>query len=326
MKALIKTTRRISAKEKKEVQELLDVEFVIQKTTKKIVPSWNPYFKVIEVDWAWFKSLFKKRKADIYCFCTTRDDLRDANITKYIGQYKLDKDGVHDFWMGVPSRLDKRATANGFKTNFAWLFIHEYLHGKELLRGVMDRTHAMQDQGRLKELLHDEPVTEVEEEQKVKLMKLIAVLKKLLALLLGLKYTTPLPQYWGKVTQSYLYPNPQWYPKTGVHIGTDFAAPLNTPILAPMDGVITRSGYTKTMGNWVEFKFEDKYMVCLHLREAPQKGVRKKGEPVGFVGDTGFITGVHAHIECWTVPRNLSLLNSKADVKKYTMDIMKVIG
>jgi hypothetical protein len=160
MKALIKTTRKITKSELSEVKVLLDMDFTIDRIKDKPVPVWNPYHKLIEIDWTWHRSLFSSTKTDIRCYCTTQVDLKKSLITKYLGLYNhLDKDKVSDFWFGVPTKLQSRAKKNGFKTNFAWLFIHEYLHGKLLLAGKPDIVHEMEKQGRLKELLAKESAT-----------------------------------------------------------------------------------------------------------------------------------------------------------------------
>lgn len=322
MIALIKTKRPITEAEIQEVKELLDVQFTIEHTDEAITPTWNPFFKVIEIDWKWFKSLFGRRKFDIYCFCTTQEDLEKNFITDYIGLYNLDRDNVHDFWIGVPEKLYNRAKHNGFRSNFAWLFIHEYLHGKLHFNKEIDSVHEMEKQGRLKELLNrpTPPTREQKEEYLGLLQWAVALLKQLV----GRKYTKPLPNHWHLVTQKYLNYDPLTYPKTGYHPGTDFAAPLNTPILAPADGEITRSGYSPSLGNWCEFKFDSYHLVALHLREKPVKGYRSQGEPIGFVGDTGLIDGIHAHLELWNRPMDRGLLTSREALEEHTLDVTEL--
>jgi len=64
-----------------------------------------------------------------------------------------DMDGVLDFYFGMPKALSPRAKLNGFKSNFAWLLVHEALHGLEQNAGFADAVHVMEEQGRLKEML-----------------------------------------------------------------------------------------------------------------------------------------------------------------------------
>lgn len=156
------------------------------------------------------------------------------------------------------------------------------------------------------------------------LLDQIALLKaKLLELRQPLQ--RPLPNHWHAVTQSYLNYDPATYRITGYHVGTDFAAPKGTPILAPADGYITRSGYTDQLGYWSEFHFRGQYMISLHLRSKPACVWVRKGTPVGYVGSTGKIRGIHAHLELWTIPMNRALLTTREEVVKYTRDITKII-
>lgn len=138
-------------------------------------------------------------------------------------------------------------------------------------------------------------------------------------------YLRPLPHHWGKVTQAWGNQDAETYPRSGVHVGTDFATPEGTPILAPADGIITRSGTTEQLGNWVEVKVGNRYMVALHLRETMKPKAISAGYPVGYVGKTGKIAGIHSHLEWWKVPMNRALLTSASEVAKYTEDITKVI-
>lgn len=93
-------------------------------------------------------------------------ELQALGVTNHLALYdNNDRDGVLDFYVGLNDALDDRARANGFKSNFAWEFVHEALHGMEqgLGREYMapngDRVHAYEAQGRLKELLQGNAVT-----------------------------------------------------------------------------------------------------------------------------------------------------------------------
>lgn len=120
------------------------------------------------------------------------------------------------------------------------------------------------------------------------------------------KYEKPLKTWF--VTQAYGVEDRVTYPKTGRHIGTDFRAPLGTAIYAPYDGKITRTGTSDVLGNWLEFHFDGKYMVALHLTHQPVKKEYKKGDIIGNVGSTGKIFGVHAHLEGWHKPMDRASL------------------
>lgn len=138
------------------------------------------------------------------------------------------------------------------------------------------------------------------------------------------RYCKPLKR-WGKcVSQGHGAPS-SVYKLTGHHQGVDHAVPLGTEIYAPADGEIVETGYhAKGLGNFVVCKYApDRWLVAAHLKEKMPTGIVKRGDTIGVVGDTGFIMGVHSHIEIWCfnpVPR----LNLPGDFKdnwrKYTLD------
>lgn len=131
----------------------------------------------------------------------------------------------------------------------------------------------------------------------------------------------PIPQeYWNNVTQDYGVIDCVNYPKTCRHIGTDFAVPIGTPIVAIKDCEITRVSYSTVLGYWCEVKIDDWYMVCLHLRERPKVGLYTQGQTLAIQGATGRIHGVHSHLEGWTIPRDISRIN-KENWNTITFDI-----
>lgn len=136
-----------------EIAELLGERPTVITTTERLRPRWNPYHASIWGDFDHMRTLFPSN-ATVRCFATDMTALKNIGITGHIGMFdSVSRDGVHDFYFGIPTRLDRRARDNGFRTNLAWLFIHELLHGKETQTGQPDRTHIMEEQGRLKELL-----------------------------------------------------------------------------------------------------------------------------------------------------------------------------
>lgn len=86
------------------------------------------------------------------------------------------------------------------------------------------------------------------------------------------------------------------------HLGTDYAAPTGTPILATGDGVIIESAYKKYNGNYVKIKHNSTYTTqYLHMSKRNAKtGQRvKQGEVIGYVGSTGLATGPHVCYRFW---------------------------
>ncbi|MDA9687567.1 M23 family metallopeptidase [Candidatus Pelagibacter sp.] len=87
-----------------------------------------------------------------------------------------------------------------------------------------------------------------------------------------------------------------------MHKGTDFAAPVNTPIMASGDGVITRAKWCGGGGNCIKIKHNSTYQtVYAHMSKFAsgiKVGIRvKQGQIIGFVGSTGKSTGPHLHYE-----------------------------
>ncbi len=89
---------------------------------------------------------------------------------------------------------------------------------------------------------------------------------------------------------------------TKMHMGTDFAAPKGTPIMASGDGKITKAGWCGGGGNCIKIKHNNTYQtVYAHLSKfgrGIKKGSRvKQGQIIGYVGSTGMSTGPHLHYE-----------------------------
>ena len=87
-----------------------------------------------------------------------------------------------------------------------------------------------------------------------------------------------------------------------MHRGTDFAAPMGTPIMASGDGVIKKAGWCGGGGNCVVIKHNTTYQtVYAHMSKFAngiRNGVRvKQGQTIGYVGSTGKSTGPHLHYE-----------------------------
>jgi murein DD-endopeptidase MepM/ murein hydrolase activator NlpD len=86
------------------------------------------------------------------------------------------------------------------------------------------------------------------------------------------------------------------------HAGTDYAAPVGTPIRSIAHGKVVKSGKNWVSGNWLAIRHDDgsvsKY---LHL-DAIERGIIEgarvgQGETIGYVGKTGRVTGPHLHFE-----------------------------
>ena len=87
-----------------------------------------------------------------------------------------------------------------------------------------------------------------------------------------------------------------------MHRGTDFAAPMGTPIMASGSGTIKKAGWCGGGGNCVVIRHNSTYQtVYAHMSKFAKgikKGVRvKQGQTIGYVGSTGKSTGPHLHYE-----------------------------
>ena len=87
-----------------------------------------------------------------------------------------------------------------------------------------------------------------------------------------------------------------------MHKGTDFAAPMGTPIMASGEGKIVRARWCGGGGNCVKIKHNSAYStVYAHMSKFGRnikEGVRiKQGQIIGYVGSTGMSTGPHLHYE-----------------------------
>jgi murein DD-endopeptidase MepM/ murein hydrolase activator NlpD len=116
----------------------------------------------------------------------------------------------------------------------------------------------------------------------------------------GLAYIT---QHFGE--KSYLY-------KGKPHNGVDIGAPIGTPILAADDGVVTAVD-NNDKNAWQKYQY-GKYVLIQHnnnvstlyahmSRQVVKKGDQvKRGDVIGYVGNTGYATGPHLHFGAYWTP------------------------
>tara|TARA_B100000035_G_scaffold296464_1_gene288409 strand:+ start:83 stop:1396 length:1314 start_codon:yes stop_codon:yes gene_type:complete len=98
-----------------------------------------------------------------------------------------------------------------------------------------------------------------------------------------------------------------------MHQGTDFAAPMGTPIMASGSGSILKAGWCGGGGNCVKIKHNNTYSTVYAHMSKFAKGIKKgirvsQGQIIGYVGSTGMSTGPHLHYE---VIKNGKKINSQ---------------
>ena len=96
--------------------------------------------------------------------------------------------------------------------------------------------------------------------------------------------------------------------KVRPHKGTDFAAPVGTPILATADGVVTKAERRGGNGIYVKIKHNATYETqYLHMKKYKvRRGQRvKQGEVIGWVGMTGNTSGPHVCYRFWKKGRQV---------------------
>ncbi len=85
-----------------------------------------------------------------------------------------------------------------------------------------------------------------------------------------------------------------------MHAGTDFAAPVGTPVYATADGVVVHAGWSSGYGRLIkiqhEFGIETRYAHLSAMRVSVGQKV-SRGERIGDMGNSGRSTGSHLHYE-----------------------------
>lgn len=115
------------------------------------------------------------------------------------------------------------------------------------------------------------------------------------------------PLEYGRISSPFDLNRPDPVSKSGKimpHLGTDYAAPTGTPILAVGEGVVLNAEFKGGNGNYVKLKHSDAVQTqYLHMSAfadgiAPGVFVRQ-GQTIGYVGSTGRSTGPHVCFRYW---------------------------
>jgi murein DD-endopeptidase MepM/ murein hydrolase activator NlpD len=97
-----------------------------------------------------------------------------------------------------------------------------------------------------------------------------------------------------------------------MHAGIDFSAPQGTPIFATGNGKVVNALFDKTSGNMITidhgYGYRTKY---LHMSKFAVKNGQnvKRGDIIGYVGNTGLSKAPHVHYEVWKDNKHVNPVN-----------------
>ncbi|MFI1772860.1 peptidoglycan DD-metalloendopeptidase family protein [Thalassobellus citreus] len=114
--------------------------------------------------------------------------------------------------------------------------------------------------------------------------------------------------------------------KVRPHKGTDFAAPIGTPIMATANGTVSKSSYTGGNGNYVKIRHNATYETqYLHMKKRKVKVGQfvKQGDVIGWVGMTGNTGGPHVCYRFWKNGRQVDPFKQKLPEAKPISDSLK---
>ena len=102
--------------------------------------------------------------------------------------------------------------------------------------------------------------------------------------------------------------------KVRPHLGTDFAAPVGTPIMSTASGTVVAASYTSANGNYVKVQHNSTYTTqYLHMsKRAVKKGdYVRQGDVIGYIGMTGNTGGPHVCYRFWKNGKQVDPLKEK---------------
>lgn len=114
--------------------------------------------------------------------------------------------------------------------------------------------------------------------------------------------------------------------KVRPHKGTDYAAPIGTPIIATADGTVTESTRRGGNGKYVKVKHNSVYSTqYLHMKnQKVRKGdFVRQGDIIGWVGMTGNTGGPHVCYRFWKNGRQVDPLREKLPTAEPIADSLR---
>lgn len=107
---------------------------------------------------------------------------------------------------------------------------------------------------------------------------------------------------------------------TPTHLGVDYFAVAGTPIYAPFDGdvVAQLKGIQGGLTVWFKPVHDDVVMRFMHLSKFAKSGKVKKGDIIGYTGNTGALTkNAHLHLDLSKKVVDIKNIKNFIDPEKY---------
>jgi murein DD-endopeptidase MepM/ murein hydrolase activator NlpD len=106
------------------------------------------------------------------------------------------------------------------------------------------------------------------------------------------------------------------------HKGLDISGKKGTPIIAPADGQVIKTGRNRFIGNYIRIKHDDRFTTTYGhlLKQLVKKREKvKRGQVIGHMGNTGMSTGYHLHYEVIDNERKVNPYNFILNRKETTL-------
>jgi murein DD-endopeptidase MepM/ murein hydrolase activator NlpD len=124
---------------------------------------------------------------------------------------------------------------------------------------------------------------------------------------------------------------------SGSHSGVDFRASVGTPVLSMADGVVAGTGntdltcYGGSFGKFVFIQYNNGLSSAyghLSLIKAVEGQTVKRGDVVGYSGNTGHTTGPHLHVSLYApgAAKMSTLPSAGCTGRKYTLPLAPIAG
>jgi hypothetical protein len=281
----------------------------------------------VKIDWESFGPyILDGRGLHAYCIALTTAEAKKLGIKGVKGSYDSDHDNTMEFFIAVDRKDKTPRNRTKFSNDWVRVFLHELCHGCErFLHGYQGQlTHEYDYEKKdLRSLFKQWDWTDWGKKK-----SLLDTLKEEFSMMLGNKLLKPIPEkYWGN-SRKYGVKAPE-YKVTGIHIGQDHALPEHTALVAPCNGEIIESGKSKELGFYqifhYTFKGQEYWERHCHLYDIMHPMKLKRGEFMGYSGNTGMTTGPHLHQDIWTIFPKISVL-TKDNYTEYTIDPIKHYG